>query len=187
MKLEFEYHGDDSPGLFPYLIEHSVNFSITSPDYLYLASPTYCYLEVESKPVDCIVDGTNKTAWRNNITENCYFIIDFSFSHFLLRDYVLKTVCYTIAEMKIEGSNDMTNWHRLSTKRMSDSGSSVHYHVEYASFPYHYFKFTRIQNGSIHLSQMEFYGVLNSILMNTCQIRPYPSYYLFSLFLLLNK
>ena len=170
-KTQFTYNGYNSPGVFSFLVNKSIDFSLSSVDR-YKETNVYCNKSVSSENVSCLVDGRNDTAWRNQLIINSYFIIDFEINHFLLKDYVLKKVCQELPQWKIEGSNDMINWHHVVTHGpMSESLNVSHYHLNQPSLPYHHYKFSLVNPSFIHLSQIEFYGILNVILKITCQHR----------------
>ena len=170
-KTQFFYHNNNSPGVFSYLKQNSLNFTLFSKDR-YPQTTWYCDNPVMSENVSCLVDGRNDTAWRNIKSENSYFTIDFDINHFFLTDYVLKKVCNQILPWKIEGSNDYINWYGIVTHGpMPESQNEAHYHIDNPHFPYHYFKFSLLDSDEdfkiIHLSNIEFYGVLDIILKFT--------------------
>ena len=181
----FIYTNENSPGVFRYLVSHSLNFSLTSPDRYKEGS--YCSI-AKSSNVSCLVDGTDDTAWRNNNETNAFFFIDFGINHFLLKDYVLRKVCHPISQWHIEGSNDYKRWHEVTRAGpMPELTNVSHFHVSSNSFSYRYYKFALINLGVIHLSQIEFYGILNPIIIQTCayttRIKTLTSF----LFFFLNK
>ena len=152
----FIYTGENSPGVFRYLLSHSLNFSLTSPDRF-------------QEGVSCLVDGTDTTAWRNGKETNAFFFIDFGINNFLLKDYVLRKVCQEIPPWHIEGSNDYHKWHEVTRAGpMSNLTNVSHFHVSSNTYSYRYYKFALINLGKIHLSQIEFYGILNPIIIQTC-------------------
>ena len=185
MVHNFVYQNLDSNGVFAFMRNKGANFPLTSNDY-YSTNDQYIYCDknVVGKPVSCLTDGSMSTAWRNDLPQNHFFIIDFGFSHFLLKDYVLKKVCKEIPEWKIEGSNDKNNWYLIDENGpMLESVNALSYHVKSPKQSYQYFRFSLFSPGLIHLSLIEFFGILNPKFIVTCAAKFHLSYSLLFFFL----
>ena len=182
---QFVYNNTNSNGVFAFMRQTGAKFSLSSNDYYStLDSYNYCDQHVVGRNVSCLVDGSMLTAWRNNLTQNNFFLIDFDFSHFLLKDYVLKKVCREIPKWKIEGSNDKMKWFIVDENGpMLQAENALSYHIKKPKHSYQYYKFSLISGEYIHLSLIEFFGILNPIMSITCVVKPRISYSLLFLFL----
>ena len=163
---------DSSNGIFAYCRKNRINVSITSPGYYNSPEGSYCGEIHTSKPVSCIIDGTNSTAWRNNDKNKSYFIIDFESSLFYLTSYtIVNSFCSmnnnTLFPWKLYGSIDYENWDVIFESKKALSGSFfTNFKVERRR-SYRYFNFSA-SSGWIHLTQIEFFGILNRA-FPTCQ------------------
>ena len=155
-------------GIFAFARANYINVSISSPSWYENTKNSYCYHEGVSQKVSCVIDGTNSTAWRNKEENEAFFLIDFQFSTFYLTSYsLISAYCWSIPPWTISGSNDLHNWYLIDTETNEINAPFFkHFQVDKLG-SYRYFNFSAIP-GKIHLTQIEFFGILNNRIP-TCQ------------------
>ena len=165
IQKQFRYDSNSRKGLFDELRQKSIPYTIESPDFH--NSTDFCSLGHLGLEAYAIADGNLETAWRNQLDNNSYFIIDFYYMNFLIKGFTITKDCNTIPSFVILGSNDKQTWTKINTQ----TGMSANF--EY--FPIHnnmnnfrYIKFSLVDlNGTFHISELELFGILNYML--TCK------------------
>ena len=166
-----KFYTDESKGIFELFRKYFTPIpaslvTIESPDYL-RGSGFYCQNSgIYGREAYSLIDGNSSTAWANdkNETEYSYFTIDFKDSKFSLQGYKFDLLCSPTNDWIIQGSNDNSIWDDISikTNQNLDEDSTVSYSFSPSKF-YRYFKYVSIKSGRIHLHNIEFYGIYNSI------------------------
>ena len=151
----------NNDGVFSYARRKNIQVSITSPDwYKVNEESTYCQIKGVSHPIQCIIDGTNSTAWRNLNESNGYFLLDFQFSSLYLTSYSLI-------------NNDNSEWKLVDTQNEASPDGHFFKHFEVDNpGNFRYFNFST-NYGLIHLTQIEFFGILKYGL-HTCHSNILP-------------
>ena len=191
-RSEFKYTTDSSIGIFEGLRNCGSNVlssfvTATSKDRY--TGTDYCLLGFSGSPVSALLDGNTRTAWANDKSsaETSCFVIDFKSNKFLLQNYMLYSVCNAVKNWRIYGSNDMQNWDLVDERKDSAISLNVKnfFHANKTNKGFRYFKYSDINIGRIHLTNIEFYGILNPLQAQiTCnQVKmPKLSFLFFSLF-----
>ena len=174
--LTFAYNNQNLSGLFNYVRSNALNtVKVISPESHITNQNSFCdrYIGEEGT---AIIDGDTNTAWANKITtaNNSYVIIDLGIGSFLLESFDYRTTCNPPSIFIVSGSNDNVEYNPICTIRDIHNLHSFH-HRECLSYnkPYRYFELRQSTNfidGTyrLHISEIEFYGVLNPYL-KTCQ------------------
>ena len=182
--LIFKYGNIPFNGLFNYTRSNpdQYHISVNSPRP-YMGSG-YCY-KLVGKEASGIIDGDFETAWANLYydKQNTHFIINLGNNSFTLHSFDFSTTCNPPKEVEILGSNDnQTFYHICNVSDMIKEYQVFHRDCNSNMRSYKIFKIqqhTAVNNdGRFHLSEIEFYGILNPII-KTIKYTP-MHYYLHS-------
>lgn len=161
------YRGNPMSGVFAKLREKSIDLKKTVNIYTNDVHKYYnfCELNLESGDQYYIIDGNKSTAWANYEKKKTNVTIDFIFSNFFITGYSIIWAC-SPGSMTVEGSNDNETWFHVDT--FNDIKTSNKEYKKCANpGVYRYIKFFN-QEGRVHLSDIELFGVLNLNKLRKC-------------------
>ena len=174
--LTFSYQNENLTGLFDYVRKSAQNTVVLYSFASHITKENeYCSKYI-GKEASSLIDGDLHTAWANsetNTTDNQYFIVDLGIGSFLLDSIDFSTTCNAPDTIKILGSNNNKSFHPICTINDMHENDQI-YHRTCKSYynSYRYFKFQQTESvigkNRFHLSEIEFYGILNPII-NSCQ------------------
>ena len=170
MKQVFEYHYDNNftSGFFQYARnEHFSNsIAITSPDSEITSA--FCTNEYHGGEAKFVIDGVISSCWCNSKFDIDYqvFYIDLKTVLFQLHNFAFRSVCAVPSILEIKGSNDEKHYQHICqiTDIVNEYEFSIHKCTSMNA--YRYFEIRQIgENRSggkrLHVSEIEFFGVLN--------------------------
>ena len=181
IRKTFNYNSNSKNGLFYELRQKSIPYDIESPDFH--VSTNYCTIDHYGLKAIAIADGKLErlTAWRSNLENTSYFIIDFYYMDFLITGYTIVKDCNTVPPLIILGSNDNITWKEIDKQpEMGTTQSFAYFPIRKHENSFRFIKFSNIKfNGKkIHISELELFGTLNHRL--TCKkhffFNPFPSF-----------
>ena len=174
----FRHLNDDFKGLFSFIRENKMNSSVkvNGPES-YVGS--YCAAGgIYAKPLECLIDGDLKSSWSNKVAgkEYEYFIIELVSSNFKLSGITLRTPCHYPATVKIDVSENGDIYQNLmNVTDLADY--TTKYYPKKTAKAYRFFKFSSEFTAEdhsyyrFHMSEVEFFGVLNPNNLISCKRR----------------
>ena len=155
------------------------NVLFFSRDYLHLSTQFCGINEISGGPPSNLADGSQSTAWSNDVSseEYQYFIIDFINKRVRLNGYMIEIICSPPNAIEIEGSNNMIKWHLIDH---NDTSLNIKSRIDFqcnSHKSYRNIKFKQIdinQNHQINeyrfiLNNIELYGEITFFYQNTCK------------------
>ena len=166
------YTNNPLDGLFNYARTISPNpFHVDTPND-YITAQNYFCSYYKGAPGSSIIDGDTNLAWSNVDKTNeaeAWFIIDLKLSSFMLEYLTFRSACHPPGVLSVSGSNDNKSYYPICRLNdLTEVGAPMVRKCNDIHKAFRFFKFVQIgtnRGGTyrLHVSELEFFGVLNPL------------------------